>query len=252
MKLFITWGVVAALLVFLTFPVGALEIGERYDLEEPINKGPSGEMVVALTFDDGPRASTPELLALLEELGVPATFFVCGNYIEACPDELVAISHAGHEIGNHTWSHPFLSRQTNDNIAWQLSSTSDLIESLTGTRPVLFRPPYGSHNALVRSIAAEQGMATIMWSVDPRDWRDYSSSRIANSVVSSTSSGAIILLHEGHPNTPGAVRSIVEELRGQGYRFVTVGELLGITSGRVRKEVNPMVMAVKPEERGLF
>jgi peptidoglycan/xylan/chitin deacetylase (PgdA/CDA1 family) len=245
-------GVVAVLFAFLTGPVGAVDISDEYDLQLAINKGPSNEMVVALTFDDGPRQSTPQLLALLDELGIHATFFVCGNYISNCPEQLQAIHNAGHEIGNHTWSHPNLARMSADDVAEQLESTSDLIESLIGERPVLFRPPYGAHNQTVRDTAADMGMATIMWTVDPRDWRDYSSGTIAGSVVGSASSGSIILLHEGHPNTLLAVRTIVSELQAEGYRFVTVGELLGISTGIARKETNPIEMPLKPEERGIF
>jgi peptidoglycan/xylan/chitin deacetylase (PgdA/CDA1 family) len=205
-----------------------------------------------LTFDDGPRPSTPELIAVLNSLNVNATFFIVGGAAELWADEFDALCESGHEIGNHTWSHPRLTLLDEYDAIHQLEQTSDLIESCSGQRPRLFRPPYGATDDDVTGIAAAMGMATITWNIDPRDYNDANPEATAEHVISMASSGSIILMHEGHPNTLLALPIIVNALRAEGYKFVTVGEMLGLHPGVACKQVNEIEDPIKPSERGLF
>ena len=242
----------AVLLLCLAPSAHALDYNEAIETHVTVNHGSQAENIIALTFDDGPRSSTPELISTLDSLGIRATFFICGAYADSWVDEFDALCDSGQEIGNHTWSHPVLTRLCENSMIEQLESTSDLIESCSGYRPQLFRPPYGAYNEYVIGAAARLEMATIMWDIDPRDYNDPSPGTIANYIISRASPGSIILLHEGHPNTMAALPIIVNTLREQGYTFVTVGEMLGLYQGIARKERNDMLYPIKPEERGLF
>jgi peptidoglycan/xylan/chitin deacetylase (PgdA/CDA1 family) len=242
----------AILVLYSGPPAGALDFSEAIETHVAVNHGPSTDMYIALTFDDGPKPLTPELLAILDEYGVRATFFICGSVVDVWQAEFDLLCDSGHEIGNHSWSHPHLTRLSEYDIIEQLEPTNDLIEDCSGQRPQLFRPPYGAYNEYVIGAAERMGMATIMWDIDPKDWKDPSPDLIAEYVVSRATSGSIVLLHEGHQNTLTALPIILDTLMAEGYRFITVGEMLGLYPGFARKVRNEIDYPLKPEERGLF
>lgn len=189
-----------------------------------VTNGPRNEKVVALTFDDGPGTYTPGFLNVLREKKVKATFFVLGQMAAAYPEYARRIVREGHEIANHSWKHDLYPSYSD------LRQTSDTIKSITGFRPCSFRPPGGARNSAVIAGAGEAGMKTIIWDVDPFDWRLPGTSAIRSIVLGNVRPGSIVLSHDaGGPRqqTLDALPGIIDGLRARGYRFVTVTEILG-------------------------
>ncbi|GHG13921.1 polysaccharide deacetylase family protein [Streptomyces zaomyceticus] len=184
---------------------------------------------VALTFDDGPDpVHTRQVLEILERYGARATFFCVGQHVAALPDEVRRIAAAGHELGNHSWSHPFLFDLTPDQLREQIDRTAELMTRVTGESPTWFRPPYGALNPEV--LAALEGHPTTltMWDVDARDWSRPGPERIAATVLEAAGPGSVVLMHEGagdRGQTVQALPSIVEGLLERGLELVTVGDL---------------------------
>jgi peptidoglycan/xylan/chitin deacetylase (PgdA/CDA1 family) len=192
------------------------------------NVGPSNKRI-SLTFDDGPSGYTPAFLKQLKELKVHATFFVIGQQVAGHGALLQRMLDDGHELANHSWNHANLGGG-GAAASKQLIDTSAAIKHASGFEPCLFRPPGGSTSADLVSRAHEQGLATILWSVDPFDWRTPGSEAIVNRVMAQTHKGAIILDHDGGGNrsqTLAAFPQFVKRLRAKGYKFVTVSEQLG-------------------------
>lgn len=184
--------------------------------------------VVALTIDDGPHyKTTPKILQTLKEKQVRATFFVLGVNVETSPELLSKEIEAGHEIGNHGYSHTPLTSMTKENIEKEVKNTENLITSAT-TKPVLFRPPGGAYNAKTARVLQNLGYSIVMWNVDPHDWARPSVDEVVNSVLTNVIPGSIILMHDGQYPLPtaAAIALIIDKLRNQGYEFVTVSELL--------------------------
>jgi peptidoglycan/xylan/chitin deacetylase (PgdA/CDA1 family) len=184
---------------------------------------------IALTFDDGPVAGTHDLLDLFSREGVRATFFPVGTNVRAHPEIIKRMQAEGHEVGNHTWSHAQLTRLPSSQIRDQIKRTSDAVEKAGGVRPTLLRPPYGATNAQVAAIAADLGVAQILWNVDPLDWRDRNAATVTKRVLADADRGDIILSHDIHSTTRAAYSQIVATLKQRGYSMVTVSELLGTT-----------------------
>jgi peptidoglycan/xylan/chitin deacetylase (PgdA/CDA1 family) len=182
---------------------------------------------VALTFDDGPGPYTKRLLATLRKEKVHATFFSVGEMVAARPQVEKQIAKAGHEIGNHSWSHPDLAKLTNAAITSQVSRTAHQIAKATGRKPTLMRPPYGAYTPRVRSLIGGAHDAVVLWSVDPLDWKYRNSNSVYNRVTSQTKPGSIVLMHDIHSTTVAAVPRIIATLRARHYHFVTVSELYG-------------------------
>ncbi|MGW4964743.1 polysaccharide deacetylase family protein, partial [Nonomuraea sp. NPDC004186] len=179
---------------------------------------------VALTFDDGPGPYTDTLLAYLAAYHAQATFFVVGSNVVTYPRVLRRTVAAGHEIGNHTWSHPDLTRLSPARVRSQLGRTDQAIRAITGVMPGLVRPPYGAINATVRR---QTGRPMVLWSVDTLDWRYRSSATVARRALRSVRPGSVILFHDIHPTTVRAIPRVLRKLAGRGYRFVTVSQLFG-------------------------
>lgn len=182
-----------------------------------------GGKLIALTFDDGPCAYTPGLLDGLAERDVKVTFFILGQSANAYSDTIRRAYREGHQIAQHTYDHVVLSTKTNDEIASQLSTTDNTLNSILGKNfTYVLRPPYGDYNSRV---LGQIGRPAVNWSIDPVDWRDRNSDTVCNRIVGSAFDGAIILCHDIHATTiPGALRAI-DILKDQGYEFVTVNEL---------------------------
>ena len=183
---------------------------------------------IALTFDDGPAAKlTPRLLDLLAAHHIKATFFVIGVNVAEHPEIVARAAREGHEIGNHSWSHPNLAKMSDDAVRRQLRQTDDAIRTATGTRPTLLRPPYGSISTRQkRWIHAEFGYRIILWDVDPLDWKRPGSVVVRSRIVNQTRAGSIVLSHDIHPGTIEAMPTTLDELEAKGFKFVTVSELI--------------------------
>lgn len=180
---------------------------------------------VALTFDDGPHGyNTQKILNLLDQYDAKGTFFMVGSSVEFYPEVVKKVHQAGHEIGNHTWNHPDLVTQSDEQINFEIFSTDLAIEKIIGERPSLYRPPYGSTNQHVNSIV---GKPSIMWDVDTLDWKNRNPQAILENVKTQTRNNSIILMHDIHDTTVQGLALSLEYLSSQGYEFVTVSELNG-------------------------
>ncbi len=182
---------------------------------------------VALTFDDGPGSGTLRLLRMLDEAHVRVTFFVVGPRARAAPGTVARAHAAGHEIGDHTERHALLTRLPSWRVRQEIDGTRRTIRRLTGSSPVLLRPPYGATDRRVTAEARRLGLAQILWDVDTRDWADRDSSIVARRAIKGLHRGAIILMHDIHPTTVAAVPRILRAAKAGGYTLVTVSELLG-------------------------
>ena len=181
---------------------------------------------VYLTFDDGPSVYTPQILSALEAKGAPATFFVLGEHTVQFPSSVQRASADGDGIGDHTFDHPDLTTLPPDQIRQQLESTAVEIANLTGARPTLWRPPFGSFNGVVTSIASSLGLSMRLWDVDPADFTMPGTDVIVSRVVDNVHDGAIVLLHDGSPEGTGdrsqtvaALPTIIDTLRSRGFQF---------------------------------
>ena len=190
----------------------------------------TGNKVIALTFDDGPGPHTAHLLDILDQYGAKATFFLIGSKVSSQANVVRNIQARGHQLGNHSWSHPELPKLPVDQIAGEIDRTNDAIKQATGVTPAILRPPYGAVNGAVLEQLRLRGMSSILWSVDTRDWADRNSDIVCSRAVAGARPGAIILMHDIHQTSVGAVPCILSALKQQGYSFVTVQGLLGNTT----------------------
>lgn len=199
------------------YPGSSLTLSERALRE-------SGENVLALTFDDGPAPGNDnEILRLLAQYKAVATFFVIGNKVAHHVDLLHQMVAAGCEIGNHSWRHPMLTTLSADAQLDELRQTDDLLAG-AGIPLKWFRPPYGDYDTLTQTIAHTEGLETILWSVDSRDWKGSAPDIIANRVIGDISPGAVILMHSTKTHTVQALPKILDYATRNGYRFVTLSE----------------------------
>ena len=183
---------------------------------------------IAMTFDDGPSATlTPKLLDILATHQIKATFFVIGENVAEHPEIVARAAREGHEIGNHSWSHPNFGKMSDDSVRSQVQRTDDAIKSATGSRPTLLRPPYGSITAREKRWIHDQfGYQIILWDVDPYDWKRPGPSVVRNRILKETRPGSIVLSHDIHPGTIEAMPSTFDALEAKGFKFVTVSELI--------------------------
>ena len=187
----------------------------------------TGNKVIALTFDDGPGPYTAHLLDVLDQYGAKATFFLIGSKVSSQANVVRSIHARGHQLGNHSWSHPELPKLPVNQIAGEIDRTNDAIKQATGVTPAILRPPYGAVNGTVLEQLRLRGMSSILWSVDTRDWADRNSEIVCSRAVAGAHPGAIILMHDIHQTSVGAVPCILSALKQQGYSFVTVQGLIG-------------------------
>ena len=188
---------------------------------------------LALTFDDGPSESTPELLDILAEYKVPATFFLCGTNVSRLPNIARNIAERGHEVGNHSDRHPFFHRCSASVIYRELASAQEKIEQATGKRPVLFRAPYGVRWFGLAQAQKDLHLLGVMWSTIARDWV-LPADGICERLLKSPRNGDILCLHDGRTTqanpdiraTLDAVRRVIPELQHRGFQFETVSQLL--------------------------
>lgn len=204
---------------------------------EPIHRIDTTNKVVALTFDDGPDPKyTPIILEVLHRNKVPATFFVLGSQVDKYPKIMHWIKKAGHEIGNHGYHHGDLNKLTEQEIYEEIKLGEKSILRSTGVLAQYYRPPGGVLTHDVMNAVQSCGYDIIHWSVDPRDWSlARTASHIAKSVKNDVAPGDIILFHDGGLNqreTITALQELITDLRRQGYRFVTVSQLLDVKGSK--------------------
>ena len=185
---------------------------------------------IAMTFDDGPSATnTPRLLDMLRARNIKATFFCVGENVNLYPNIARQIVAEGHEIANHSYSHPLLTKLGDAQFHDQVTKTHEAIVRATGVTPRLMRPPYGALSPKQREwVYAEYGYPTILWSVDPLDWKRPGSSVVSSRILAGASAGGIVLAHDIHAPTVDAMPATLDALLSRGYKFVTVSQLLAM------------------------
>ena len=191
---------------------------------------PEGHLI-ALTFDDGPHeVKTPEILDILKEYDIHATFFVVGENAEKNETIVDRIFEEGHEIGNHTLTHKYLHGEGRHVVEREIDLCDDVIFNHSEYHSVVFRPPGGIYDDDLMAVCMERGYSVVLWSIDTRDWAGTSAIDICKEVYKNIEDGSIILMHDyvcGESHTAEALRIIIPELKKLGYRFVTVSELIG-------------------------
>ncbi len=185
------------------------------------------EKIASLTFDAAwDDADTDLILDALAQYDVKATFFMVGSWVEKYPESVKKFADAGHEIANHSNTHPHINQISAEKVKEEITLCSDKIEQTIGKRPTLFRGPYGEYNNTVIRAANETGHQVIQWDVDSLDWKDLAVDDIVARVTKRVGPGSIMLFHNGAKNTPAALPKILEKLTADGYRLVPVSELI--------------------------
>jgi peptidoglycan/xylan/chitin deacetylase (PgdA/CDA1 family) len=202
-------------------------------LAPSVHQGPRDRRAIALTFDDGPSPATPRLLEILAKYGARATFFECGTNVRRLPGVARAVLQAGHEIGNHTDTHPLLSFSSKHVILSEMARAQDTIRDVTGSTATLFRAPYGVRWFGMREAQRRLGLMGVMWTAIGLDWK-LDGRGVSRRLLRTVKNGAIICLHDGREisiepdvtSTIEAVRNMMPVLLDQGFRLETVSELL--------------------------
>lgn len=196
---------------------------------------------VALTFDDGPGADTPQLLDILKAEKVRVTFLLVGKSVATYPDTVAREVAEGHSIGAHTWSHPELTKLSDAGIVNEVNATVEAISKAAPNAKVTFtRPPYGAFNSRVISVLQSLQHAALLWNVDTLDWKNRDPNTVLQQVKEQVKPGSIILMHDIHPTTIQAVPEIIKYLHSEGFTLVTVPEMFGgsLTPGKVYFDQN--------------
>ena len=207
-------------------------------------KGP----YLAMTFDDGPHAEfTPTLLDELKKRNIKATFFMVGQCVQEYPHIVKRMVEEGHEVANHSWSHPAFAKMSDAAVRNELQKTQDAIVAACGVKPTQMRPPYGSiTQAQKRWIAQDMGLQVILWSVDPLDWKKPGENAVRSRIVNGAADGAIILVHDIHGATVRAMPETFDQLLAKGYKFATVSELLAMEQPQPPAPPKVLVQAPTP------
>ena len=232
MKLQAKRGVLLTLAICIMFTLGAtrLDIFGAGNSNIVFYKSRKPTKKIALSFDDGPHPRyTERILEILDQYSIKATFFAIGVNIQNYPEPLRKVAAAGHEIGNHSFSHSVCNPNKVYNLAEEMQKCDSLIFETTGQKPKLFRPPCGIYDDKIINAAEELGYSVVLWSVDTLDWKGTEPCEIANTVEREIDGGEIILMHDytsGKNTTCAALELIIPQLLAKGYEFVKVSELL--------------------------
>jgi peptidoglycan/xylan/chitin deacetylase (PgdA/CDA1 family) len=191
---------------------------------------PVSGQYIAITFDDGPHPqNTPRLLDMLAARNIKATFYVIGRSVDLHPGVLRRTVAEGHEIGNHSHTHRLLSKLSDSEVRQEMQRCQDAIGRAAGVRPRTMRPPYGGLLQSQRQLVHDEfGYPTILWSVDPLDWKRPGPSVVASRIISGTTSGGIVLAHDLHSQTVDAMPATLDGLLRKGFKFVTVSQLIAM------------------------
>lgn len=213
-------------------PTGGLENEQEKEPDSQPESIPKGEKYIAFTFDDGPTGNTggrtERLLDGLKERGAHATFFLCGYRIKDFNSMMNRYLAEGHEVGNHTMDHLSLTKEVSDGGLQQLQSNDDLIKSYIGQNPTVMRPTGGAYDSKVETVAKQLGLPIILWNLDTLDWKYRDAASVKSHILENAQDGAIVLEHDLYETTIVGVLAAMDELKTQGYAFVTVSELAQI------------------------
>lgn len=208
--------------------VGTMSAFAGNDRKLPIYCVETEEKKIAISFDAAwGNDDTEQLINILSNYNVPATFFVVGAWVDKYPESVKQLSDAGHRVENHSNTHPYMTKLSNEQISDELSSCNQKIASVTGRTPTLIRPPYGDYDNHVIEAVEQAGMYCIQWDVDSLDWKDSATpENIAERVISKVKNGSIVLFHNDADHTPAALPNILKTLKDEGYEFVFIEDLI--------------------------
>ncbi len=227
-KIFIILAIALAIIALITtvsLGVSGAFSGNKRKL--PIYRVETAEKKIAISFDCAWGVDyTDKLLEIMEKEEVKCTFFTVEFWAKAHPDYLKKIAEKGHEIGTHSATHPYMSKLDKSAIIKELTTSREAIESVTGKKVEVFRPPYGDYNDKLIETAEELGLYVIQWDVDSLDWKNLSAKEITNRVLSKVQNGSIVLFHNQGLHTAEALPDIIKRLKEKGYTFVPIGELI--------------------------
>ncbi len=197
--------------------------GNGDNIEIVVESRPSNYKKIALTFDDGPGKFSDELMDFLKDRGVHVTFFMIGNQVSTYADQVRRMYEEGHELGNHSYTHPQLTKLSAKGVRSEIKKCDDAIYEAAGAYPTVMRPPYGDTN---ETVLANISHPVITWNVDTLDWKYRDADYVAEQVYKGAGSGNIVLVHEIHATTIKGVKVAIDRLLAEGWKFVTVTELL--------------------------
>lgn len=206
-----------------------IEVAEVIALEKelPIYSVETDEKKIALTFDAAWGDDFTEgILDILDKNKIKGTFFLVGFWVDDHPENVVEIDKRGHEVGNHSTNHPYMTQLDDSEAIKELSETSDKIEKLIDKKPVLFRPPFGDYDDRIIKLCRENGYYTIQWDVDSLDWKELGAQPVIDRVARNVRNGSIVLFHNNAKYILEYLPIVIERLKGEGYEFVTVSELI--------------------------
>jgi polysaccharide deacetylase family sporulation protein PdaB len=215
----------AALFYAVTYPSSVSVSASGRQL--PIYSVERQDQSISISFDASWGADkTLALLDILDKYHVKTTFFLVGGWVDKYPDMVKEIFARGHEIGNHSDSHPHMSQQTEQQIKNELRIMSDKVETLTGVRPTLFRPPYGDYNNRVISVSRAEGYEAVQWSIDSLDWKDRGTEDIIRQCTRKVEAGDIVLFHNDSNDILNALPTVIQHYQGLGFDIIPVSQLL--------------------------
>ena len=227
---------ISILIIALTISVFRF-IRKKLLARKIISHGPKNKKVVALTFDDGPYSPyTEQILDVLKEKDIKATFFVLGYNAERNIETIKRIVNEGHQLGNHSYSHLNFKKSSKEKISEEISTTNEILFKITGQKVKIMRPPLGAKNFDVVNAAQKLGLKTILWSAAGQDWANHGIDKTVEKTLKEFKDGGIILLHDGDSLESKALREetiavttiLIEKLITQGYKFLTIDELLAL------------------------
>jgi len=193
----------------------------------PIYSVETEEKRIAISFDAAwGDEFTDDILDTLDKYNVKTTFFLVEFWVDKYPDMVKKIYDRGHEVGNHSSTHPHMSKLTKDQIINELKTTGDKIAKITGKDPVVFRPPFGDYNNLLIETAEELNYHTIQWDVDSLDWKEMGVQPVVDRVTRNVKKGSIVLFHNNAKHVSGYLPLVLEKLQEQGYEIVPVSDLI--------------------------
>ena len=221
--------IAASVLLAVTIAIiGSAGVFATSDRLLPIYCVETDKKQVAISFDAAwGNDDTDQLISILKEYDVPATFFVVGAWVDKYPESVKALSDAGHQIQNHSNTHPNMPQLSQEQMIDEILSCNKKIADITGKIPTLLRPPYGDYdNATIKTVS-EQNMFTIQWDVDSLDWKDNATpDSIYQKVTGKVKNGSIVLFHNDADHTPAALPNILKCLKDEGYEFVFISDLI--------------------------
>ncbi len=220
-------GLCAALIVSVTTLVPKVVAASASTKKVPIYSVDRSDKKISISFDAAwGNEDTQQLINILNQYKVHATFFVVGQWVDKYPESVKALVDAGNEVMNHSDTHPHMTSLSQEKMLAQITACDEKVQKITGVKPILFRPPYGDYNNALVETLESSGHYPIQWSVDSLDWKGIPAAQIQKNVLPKVQSGSIVLFHNAAKHTPEALPAILSSLQQQGYQIVPISQLI--------------------------